>query len=501
VTEEQILSGVGAGDDGVVDDSENSADQDVGSKIVAGGIFRLAAFGVATALGVVSIAIISRVIGPSDFALFTTALSLITISSSVSDIGLLSLGIREFAALSGDARVRSQRALITLRFMFASVASLLIVLFAWLDNYPTGLLYGLIAAAIGLCGLSLHASYNVPIQATYQLKTMAILEVSRQTLVALGMAVAAIVTGEIGWIVAIYLPVGITMALASAYYARRITPTMPSWDWSAMVGLLRHVGTFAVAASIGAIYAYVAQVICNAILPAHESGLFALAFRVFAVLIGACMVAVSGAFALLVTAARTDPERMAYATRRLLQTAALTGVACTVGLVTGATFVVAVLGGSEFADAAPIVAVIGLALPASFVVFTGSSVLLAAGRHSELVLVSVIGATASVLATTILAKSFSTTGAAAGIVVGETVIATGYLIQIARMDTHALPRLNWSIAVLVAGAIACAAALLPLPGIVCGVLGLLIFAGLAILLKLVPPELLDRLKAIPSALG
>lgn len=483
------------------DDSSDSphgvdevGDENIGKKIVSGGLWRLVAFGVATALGVVSTAIISREVGPADFALFTTAISLLTIGITMSDFGLLALGMREFAALSGDARERSLRALITLRFGFAVVSSTVIVVFAVVNDYPSDFVTGLTAAAVGLLALSVHFSYNVPIQSTYRLNALAAIEVSRQSMLVIGMAIVAILTGEIGAVVAVYLPVAVIMAVVSGVYTGRFTSTRPSLDFETMRGLIRHVGTFAIASSVGASYAYVAQVVSNSLLDPDDAGMFGLAFRVFSVMLGACMTAVSGAFPLLVTSSRDDIDRLAYATRRLVQTTAITGVAAAVGLITGASFVVAVVGGSEFADAIPLVAIIGLALPASFVLITGSNVLLASGRHRELIAVSVLGAAASIVITAILTSKFGMTGAASGIVIGEAVIATGYLIQLGRIDKRTLPGLRWSLAVVLAGAASCAAALLPFGGLARSVIGVTAFTAIAFALKLVPPELAERLK-------
>lgn len=477
------------------------ADENLGQKIVSGGIWRLVAFGVATVLGIVSTAIISREVGPADFALFTTGISLLTIAITMSDFGLLALGMREFASLEGEARARSLRALLSLRLVFSSVTAVGIVAFAWASNYPDYFLHGLLAAAVGLIALSLHYSYNVPLHTTYQLNTLAVIEVTRQAMLVIGMAGLAVVTGDIGAVIAVYLPVAFVMAIWSAVLAKRITPVSPSLDFETMRGLLRNVGTFAIAASVGASYAYFAQVVINSILPAYESGMFGLAFRVYAVMLGACMTAIGGAFPLLVTSSRDDINRLAYATRRLVQTTALAGTGCAVGLITGASFVVAVIGGSEFNDAIPLVAIIGLAVPGSFVLVTGSSVLLATGRHRELIVVSLIGAILSIGLTAALTESYGMSGAAAGVAIGETLIAIGYLIQLHRIDRRSLPQLSWAAAVLAVGAICCSAALLPLADLICALIGLAAYIALALALRLVPPELTDRVKLLLGKSG
>lgn len=477
--------------------SENPADAAVGNTIIRGGVLRLVAFGYSAVLGVVATAVISRAVGPHGFAEYVTAMSLISIAMSFSDVGLLALGLREFAAQSGSAQERSLRALITLRLALSIVCAIAVVIFAVLVGYSTALVTGLSLAGVGIVFLSLHASYTVPIQGTFQLNVVAGLEALRQTLVMGMMIAAALGTGSIGAVIATYLPAAIAIAFATAIFARRISSIVPSLDFPEMRQLLRHVGTFAIAATIGSTYGFFAQVVSNTVLPKDESGLFALAFRVFAVLVGAGYTAISGAFPLLVAAVEAgDRERYDYAVRRLLQVSILAGLICTVGLVTGADFVTLVLGGSDFSGADTAVAVVGLALPSSFIVLTGASALLAARRHVHLVAIALIGASASIAATAALAAQWGTVGAATGIVVGETVLAAGYLWGIGKVSPRALPRASWAVAVLAAGALCCASALLPASGLVCALIGLALFAGIVIFSGLIPPELKQNAQGV-----
>jgi O-antigen/teichoic acid export membrane protein len=370
------------------------------------------------------------------------------------------------------------------------------VLFALVQSYPSEMVAGLAIAGVGICALSLYVSYNVPIQATYRLGTMAILEAGRQLLIAGLMIAAVLATDNVGLVVAVYLPAGIILALASGLIARGIAPVTPSFDRPAMAALLRKVGTFAIAGSVGGIYAYVAQILSNSILTPHDSGLFGLVFRVYAVLLGACMTAVGGAFPLLVSASRTDRERLGYAARRLVQTTFLAGVASSVALITGAEFVVAVIGGPKFADAAGVMAVVALAMPWSFVLVTGSSYLLAADHHRALVWISGVGALMSVALTAALSEAFGLYGTASGLVIGEFVIAFSYVTKIASIHRQALATPGWAAAVLAVGAASCLPALLPLPSLVNALIGTSLFLVLALALRLVPPELTDRIPFI-----
>lgn len=472
------------------------ADDNVGGRIISGGIWRLIGFGLATLLSVLAMAVVSRELGPADFALFTTAYSLVALATLIPDFGLVALGVREFTVLEGEERVRSQRALIALRLGFSIIVSVVVVGFSVIADYPSNVVLGVALASVGVCALSLSSSYLVPLQALYKLRLVAIMELLRQSLIAALMIAAVLSVSEPGFVIAAYLPAGVVIAFLLALVTRQLAPILPSLDFLMMGRLLRKVSSFAVAGVVGAAYAYVLQILSNSILDAHDAGLFGLVFRIYISLLAAGMTAISGAFPLLVNAAKEDPKRLAYAMRRMLQTALVTGVAATVALVGGAEFVIRAVGGAEFAGAESTLAIVAFAVPWSLILVSGSMYMLAADHHKALVLISVLGAAISVGLTAALTAAFGLHGTAAGLVIGEFVIACGYLTKIARVQPLALPRMRFAAGTIALGLVSCLAALLPLPSLVNGVIGAGFFLVVAFVTKLIPPELTSRVATI-----
>lgn len=483
-------------DQAVTADASPGPSENVGKKILAGGTWRVIAFAFAALLGVVMTAVVSRQIGPADFALFTTAMSLVTIALSLSDVGLLTLGVREYASRPPEERAVSQRALIGLRLITSLITSAGIVLFASYKGYPQDVVWGLVAAGVGICALSLAISYSVPLQATYRLGQVAALEAGRQALQMTLMIVFALTFANVGWLMAAYLPTGVVLAVVAGVLSRKLSPITPSFDLTVMRGLLVAAGAYSFTAAVGANYPFVVQIVTNSVLTAHESGMFSLAFRVFVVGMTAFSAAVGGAFALLVTTVtQDDRERLAFAGRRLSQVALLAGVGSAVGMVTGAGFVVALLGGADFGDAIPVVAVIGLGLPGTFVTLVSTMLLLADHHYFALIVRSASGALASVVVTWLLADLYGPVGAAAGMVIGEYVLAIGYVHKVRQVEPAALPAFVWVLAVMAVGAVACSAALLPIPSLFCAAVGLAFYLALMLVFRLVPPELLNPIRS------
>lgn len=477
--------------------SENPAsDEGVGKKILAGGTWRMIAYAFSSVLGVVMTAVVSRELGPSDFALFITAMSLVTIALSLSDAGLLALGIREYASKPESERDHSQRVLIGLRLITALITSCGIVAFAVLKAYPSDVIIGLVAAGVGICGLSLCISYSVPLQATFRLGQVAALEAGRQALQMTLMIAFAIAFANVGWLLAAILPTGVVLAVAAGIMSRKLSPITPSFDFVEMRKLLVAAGAFAVTAAIGSNYAFVAQIVSDSAMNAHESGMFSLAFRVFIVGLAVFVAGVGGAFALLVSAVtENDRNRLAFASRRLSQSALLAGFGAATAFVTGAGFIVDLLGGKEFADAVPVVAVVGLAFPGSYLVAVANLHLLADKQFKALIVRAASGALCSVIATALLAKQFGAVGAAGGIIVGEYALAVLYVSKTRSVDAHSVPRLRWVLGAVLAGGGACLVALLPLPSVVNAMIGGAVYLLLVLVFKLVPPELLHPVKS------
>lgn len=475
---------------------EQAADENIGKRVFAGGSWRTLAFAFASALGVVMTAVVSRSLGPPDFALFTTAMSLVTIALSLSDVGLLALGIREYTARPVSERGQVQRALISLRLFASILTSIGIVAFAVLKQYPTEMIWGLVAAGFGICALSLFMSYMVPLQATYRLGQVAALEACRQAIQALLMIVCALIFASVGWVIAVFLPTGVVMAVVAGLLAHKMSPVLPGFNLREMRSLLALAGAFAITAAFGSNYAYVAQIVSSSALNAHESGMFSMAFRVFVVVAAAFATAVGGAFPLFVTSSEEgDRARLAYATRRLLQSALLAGVGVSVLLITGAGFAIALLGGAEFADATPVLAVIGIAVPGSYLAVVLAMNLLAEREHRTVVTASMIGAVLGVCVTAVAARSFGPVGAAVGIIVGEYVIALSYAVKVATIDRRSVPTVGWITGVVAVGAIACLPVFLAVPSLVSAIAAGILFIVLTALLKLIPPELTDPVRS------
>lgn len=468
----------------------------IGGRIIAGGAWRLLSYGLATAVAVLATAVVSRAVGPVGFAEYTTALSLIAIAVGLSDFGLLALGVREYTAWEGEERERRFRALITVRLLLATTAAVAVIAIASASGFSGGALIGFMIATVGLVIGALYTSYTVALQATYRLSELALFDGIRQISWSGLSIIAALATASVGAVIASLLPSALIVAVLCGIVVSRLISIRPSWDPGMMRVLMASVGAYAVAAAVGSVYGFLAQVASNAVLNGYESGQFALAFRIYAVLFAAGVMVLTGTFPLLVSSADSDWRRFVFAARRMIQTALIAGGLCAVGLLGASGAIADVLGGAEYRDAVELIEIIGFALPATFLLTAGSYVLLATKRYRQLITVSIVGATLSILVTVLLASVWNGVGAAAGIVVGEFVLAAGYTSVILRTDRRMLPATRWLGGFLLVVAISCLVRLVGLPSLITGVVAVALYAALLVAFRLVPPELLQPLRQL-----
>jgi len=333
-----------------------------GEKVVGGSAARIVAYAGGALLAVASTAVVARQLGTTNFDGFATVLSLSLIALMVTDFGMATLGVREYVALVGAERDHAMRVLLGLRVLLMVLGTVAMLVFALLARFPAELVWGSLLAGVGLVVQVVPATYAVPLQATLRLGMVGAVDFVRQAVQAILLVVLALAGVGVVPLLATSIPAALASALLAIPLARRLAPLVPSLDWRAMGRMLRLALSFAVATSVGATYAYVAQVVTHLSTNERESGLFALAFRVFSVLIAVAMIAVSSAFPILTRTAGRDSRRFGYVSSRLYEGVLLLGIVVAVGVGAGATAIVQILGGASFAGSALMLQVLAVAI-------------------------------------------------------------------------------------------------------------------------------------------
>ncbi len=463
-----------------------------GGLIIRGGVLRLVSYGGVVVLSLIPVALLTRYLGVTRFSQYTTVISLVTVVATVTDAGMSSLATREYVVLEAADRDARMRELLGLRVGLTVVGVVLAVVFAALAGYSVALLAGTVMASLATVALVLQHTLSVPLSAELRLGTMALLDFARQALTVVAIVALVVLGAGLFPLLAVTLAVymlllPVTAALVRGQISLRMDLRPRRW-----LSLLSLTVSFSLATAVGAIYAYTAQILTSLVASPHQSGLFAVGFRVFVAAAAVPGLLVGGAFPLLARTARNDRERLAYAMQRIFEVSLILGAATALGIFAGAPFIISVIAGPKYAAAAGALRILGIALSASFMVAGWGFALLSTERYRGLLTVNAAAFLVSASLTLILGPAHGAQGVAAAMLCSETTLALGCLFALVRGRPELRPRLTIVPKVLLAAAPAAVLALaLPLPSVWKTIIVLAVYGLLIAATRATPREIIE----------
>jgi O-antigen/teichoic acid export membrane protein len=466
-----------------------------GGKVIRGGALRTGGYLAGTGLAAVASIFLLRYLGVDDFGRYVTVMSVLAIVTGITDVGLTIVGQREYAVASDEAaRQRLLADMFGIRLVATPLGVVGGALFGLAAGYDSVLVLGILVGGAGLVLAAVAATLTVPLTVNLRFGAATAAEVSRQLAIAVGIAVLVIAGASLLSFFAVQIAAGLlTLAATVALVGRAATPP-PRFAVREWVPLLKEAAPVAASAIVNVVYVRLLVVICSLIATATATGLFATSYRIVETFVGIPGFMIGAAFPVLAHAGASDEERLAYGLQRVGEVALLVSLGIALALAFAAEPLVRVLGGAEYADAAPVLSIQAFALVGAFMTQVWALGLVAIRRQSALILVNVIAlATVLVLGLTLI-PAFDEQGAAIAAVVGETVLAVSLLVMLTRARPALRPALGYvwrlALAAAVASAVTLIAGLPPAPS---GVLAGVLYLGLAWALRAVPVELLEQL--------
>jgi O-antigen/teichoic acid export membrane protein len=471
---------------------------DAGAAAIRGGVLRTLGYVVGVGVSVVSSALLLRHLGVVATGDYVTVLSLVTLTCGAIDTGLAAIGVRELSTLAPSQEQSFFRSLAGLRLVCISAGVLLALAFAVLSGYSSTLVLGTLLAGGGFVLLTSQTSYSLPLLARLRLRAVTATEVLRQ----IGTAVAIVVLVLVGapllpfW--AATIPAGVAATLLGAFLVRRSMPLLPAFDRAVWAALLRRTLPYSMAAAVGVVYLRLAILIMSHVTSGQQTGYYGASFRIIEVLFVVPQLMVGSTLPIFSRAARDDRARLNYALGRTFDACLLLGVAVGLSLLTGASFIISVVAGPDFAPSAAVLRIQGVALIATFVGASLGYALLSLERYREVLLINLAVLLLSGGLTGVLASRFGAVGAASATTVVE-VLYTG-ILAVAVLRAGVRPRVSLggayrAAAVALLGA---ALALAPpdLPSVVRPVLAMAIYCAGLLVVRAVPRELLDQISQL-----
>ena len=471
---------------------------EAGRLVVRGGALRVGGFVTGLLASLVGAALVTRHLGPEDYGRYQTVVALVTIVQAVTDLGMATLGLREYAQRTGADRERFMRVLLGMRLALTSVGVVLAMLVSWALGYDSQMILGAGLLGAGLIFSVIYGTLSIPLANDLRMGAVTGLDVARQVAVAaLFVLLVALGSGVVGFLAAT-IPVHLALVFATLVLVHGRVPLRPTFDRVQWLALVRPTITFALATAVGSLYVYAALVLTSLVSTKYQTGLFGASFRVYLIAASVPGVLVTTAFPLLSRAARDDRARLRYATQRLFEGTAALGGAALITCVLGAAPIIAVVAGADYDGAIPVLRVQGAALALTFVISTWGFTLLAMHRHREMIRANVVALLISAVTVLLLAHAHGAQGAAFGTLLGEAWLACGYLWGIAGGDRAMRPRFGVVARIVPAIALGLLPWFLPVPDAVSTLLGLGLYGAALLLLGALPEEIREHL---PGPLG
>lgn len=465
-----------------------------GGLILRGSAMRFASYVAVVALSAVSTALLTRHLGVATFGQYTTVISLVSVISVVTDAGMSNLGTREYAVQSGSDRDKLLQELLSLRIALTSVGVFLAAMFAVAAGFSPALLAGTLLAGIATVALVLQHTLSIPLSAMLRMGPISMLELARQALSVVLIVTLVLVGAGVLPLLAVTLIVNLALIPLTAVFVRGQITLGVSLRPRHWVSLMRLTVYFSLATAVGTVYVYAAQILTSLVASPHQSGLFAVSFRVFIVAAAVPGMLVGTALPMLARAARDDQQRLAYALRRIFEVSLIIGVAAALTTFAGARFVIEVIANQEYAGAASVLQIQGIAMIASFVTAGWAFALISTKRYKGLLIANAGALVVSCTLTPLLARTNGANGAAIATLCGEATLALGSLVALTRGQPELRPPfaivVKVLIAVIPAAALASSTVVPPLP---LTLLSVSIYGLLILLLRAVPREVIDLL--------
>jgi O-antigen/teichoic acid export membrane protein len=472
-------------------------DPRAGLTAVRGGVIRVSGYLIGTGLAAAASIFLLRYLGVTKFGQYITVVALLAIVGGLTDVGLTLIGQREYVLRSSDAeRMALVANVLGIRLILTPIGIGLAAAFAALAGYGSTLTLGTLVAGAGLILGNVALTLSTPLAATLRFGALTATEVARQVVMVCGNGLLVFAGAGLIAFFGIYVVAGVVvLALTTALVGRRSVPR-PRFAIREWVPVLQEAAPMGLAIVIGVFYMRALVVLASLLTNGFETGLFATSYRILEILFGIPALMIGAAFPILSRAGSNDDARLANALQRLVEITFLTAGLLVLILTVGAAPIVRILGGKEYASAAPVLRLHAIALLGSFASVVWTTGLITIRRQSALIVTNTIAFGTVAILAPILIPWLGAKGAAITAVIGESTLALAALLLLVRARPALAPRLGFGVRVLAAGALGATCAFIPgLPALTSAGTAAIVYSAAAWLLGAIPREAIEAVKS------
>jgi O-antigen/teichoic acid export membrane protein len=460
-----------------------------GGKVIRGGVIRVAGFGAAVVLGLVTSAILLRHLGVDEYGRYGTVAALLGIVLALTDGGLTAIGARELAVVEqGERRTRLASTLMVIRLGTTLLGVGLAIGFAWVA-YDTQLTIGAALVGFSVVLISLQAMATVPLLVSLRVAPVTGFETARQGLTLLGVAVLTLVGAGLDAFFVLQIPIAAILLALTLVYVRRTIPIAFRADRADAIRIARETVPLALASALIVLYGGAMVIIVSLIADERQTGLFVTSSRVMEVVLGLPGLVIAVALPVMSVASSTNRARLASAIQSMTELGLLLATFVAIVVSAGAPVIVRLIGGPAYADAADILAVQAYTVIGVFYSHLLINTLVSLRYQRLLIITNGVAFALVVVVGIALVEAFGAVGGAYAILIAEVVLGVALTAVLARVARDAVPSLRfvWKVVLCAGAGTAAAAAPWPsnwLQAVAAGVA----FGAVALLLRAVPRE-------------
>src|SRR5918998_739757 len=474
-------------------------DGDVGSRVVKGGFQRSAGFIATNLLSVAGAVLLLRYLGLEDFGRFGVVMALVNIVYGVSDAGLTLTGSRELAILPDDSARRTLLShLLAMRIALTGVGVTVAVGFAAIAGYDSELVVGTAVAGLGIFLASVQAAMLLPLNVELRNSRIAVNEVLRQAVLVVAFAVLVVAGAGLVAFFAAQVFTGVVLLLATLILLERRHFARPRWSNRQMRALLGVALPIAIANVLGIMYLRILVILMSLLSDsAAEVGDYVTSTRVIELVAGLPFLLVSVVLPVQAVAALQDRQRVGYITARMTETMAGGGILVAVFVSFAAEPIIRLLGGDEFAGAVPVLQIQCLAVVTIFLASAWNPAIVALGHAKSLVATTGTGVVVVLLAGVVLIPRYEAEGAAVAAALADLALCIATFVALRRASPETRLAKGRLARIALAAVLAIGVGLAPpAHDAVSAIAAAAAFVAAALLLKAVPGELLDGVRAL-----
>ncbi len=393
-----------------------------------------------TALGLVSVALITRHLGADGYGQYATALSFVAIFSIIADMGLYIYLVREISQEKANSEHITNN-VFTFRITSAAVLLGIAPIIALAFPYDNIIWFAILLSTLSYFFISLNQVLIGIFQRRFETKMVAVGEiVGRIVLVTAVIGAVLLDLGLIAIIISIILG-SFANFLLVFFSARRHVKIKLAFDFPFWKQILKVTWPIAISIVLNVIYFKVDTIFLSVMKPERDVGLYGEAYKILEVLIAFPAMFAGLIMPLLSQSAFKDWDKFKQIIRKGFDVMTLIALPIVVAGVILAKPIVVFIGGPEFAEAAPILQILVIATASIFIGNLFANAVVALNKQRQMVWAYLATAALAIILNLLLIPQFTYIGAAWATVATELLIA-GLSIWMVWKTSKVLPSLK-----------------------------------------------------------